>query len=140
MKKFLIVALLALFVTTAATAQDKGVQFTSGSFKSLLTKAKEANRYLFMDLYTTWCGPCKYMSGTVFPQPSVGRYFNETFINAKFDAERGEGIALKSKYKVTAYPTFLIIDSTGKEVGRIVGSADADEFVNSVRKVVAGIQ
>ena len=140
MKKLMMMALLALFATTTLSAQNKGVDFAQGTFKELLEKAGQANKYLFVDVYATWCGPCKYMSGRVFTQEKVGDYFNKTFVNAKFDAERGEGMTIARKYRVEAYPTFLILNAEGKEVGRIVGGDDADAFIKKVQEVVANIR
>ncbi len=136
----MMMALLALFATTTLSAQNKGVDFQQGTFKELLAKAGDENKYLFVDVYATWCGPCKYMSGRVFTQEKVGDYFNKTFVNAKFDAERGEGIEIARKYKVQGYPTFLILNAEGKELGRIVGGDDADAFIQKVQEVVSKIQ
>ena len=57
-----------------------------------------------------------------------------------FDAEKGEGVDVAKRYSVKAYPTFLILDSDGEEVGRIVGGADADRFIEEVRKVLENIE
>ena len=59
---------------------------------------------------------------------------------AKFDAERGEGIDIARKYRVEGYPTFLILNAEGKEVGRIVGGDDAAAFIKKVDGVLANIQ
>lgn len=76
------------------------------------------------------------MAAKIFPQEKMGTYFNKNFVVAKFDAERGEGLTVAKKYNVRAYPTFLILDSTGKEMGRIVGGADPDDFIAKVQEVV----
>ena len=75
-----------------------------------------------------------------FPSNKVGEFFNKTFVNAKFNAEKGEGVDVAKRYSVKAYPTFLILDSDGEEVGRIVGGADADRFIEEVRKVLENIE
>ena len=51
-----------------------------------------------------------------------------------------EGVDVAKRYSVKAYPTFLILDSDGEEVGRIVGGADADRFIEEVRKVLENIE
>ncbi len=140
MKKIILGAMLMLFAVGSLSAQDKGVKFETGTLKEMLAKASSSGKYLFVDVYTTWCGPCKYMTGRVFPQEAVGTYFNQTFVNTKFDAEAGEGIEVAKKYGVSAYPTFLILDATGKEVGRIVGGDEPGPFVQKVKGVVAKIQ
>lgn len=139
MKKIVILAMLMLFAGTALMAQDKGVVFQSGTLNELLAKAAKEKKLVFVDVYATWCGPCKLMASKVFPQPQAGAYFNANFINAKFDAENGEGIDVAKKYKVTAYPTFLLLNSSGEEVGRIVGGAGTDEFIKKVKEAVANI-
>ena len=137
-----IIACLSLLWAVSAFAQDttaKGTVFTQGTLKELLAQAGKQEKYLFVDVYAGWCGPCRYMATKIFPQPKVGDYFNKTFVNAKFDAEKGEGIAVARKYDVRSYPTFLILDEKGEEVGRVVGAADADRFIATVQKVVAAI-
>ena len=150
MKKWIAMTVLALF-SVAAFAQNntketapaakeiKGTMFEKGTLKELLAKAAKEKKYLFVDVYATWCGPCKAMATQVFPQEKVGNYFNKTFVNAKFDAEKGEGIDVAKKYGVRAYPTFLILDKDGTEVGRIVGGADGDMFIEKVQEALDNI-
>ena len=112
MKKLLMVALFALMGATVLKAQNNGVKFIEEkSLSDVLAQAGKANKYAFVDVYATWCGPCKYMTSQVFPQAAAGDYFNKTFVNAKYDAEKGEGVTVAKTYRVTAYPTFLILNS-----------------------------
>lgn len=135
MKKLLIL-LSFLLVGGFAFAQSGGVKFQETTMSSLMSQATKANKPIFVDVYATWCGPCKYMASKVFTQDKAGAYFNANFINAKFDAEKGEGIEVAKKYNVTAYPTFLILDAKGNETARIVGGADVDDFINIVKEKV----
>lgn len=57
----------------------------------------------------SWCGPCKMMDRNVFVKKSVGDYYNSTFVNARFDMEKGEGIEIAQKYMVRSYPTYLFL-------------------------------
>lgn len=121
MKKWMTAALLVLFAATAFAQKNQGTVFEKGTLKELLALADEQDKYLFVDVYATWCGPCQIMAKQIFPQQKVGEFFNKTFVNAKFNAEKGEGVDVAKRYSVKAYPTFLILDSDGEEVGRIVG-------------------
>ncbi|OFY44326.1 MAG: hypothetical protein A2X18_01595 [Bacteroidetes bacterium GWF2_40_14] len=139
MKKISIL-FLCLFFTIGLIAQEaKGVIFEHGTFAEALAKAKKNKKgpnIIFMDCYTTWCGPCKQMANVIFPMEHVGKYFNANFVNVKIDMEKGEGIDLAKKYGIRAYPTFLILDSDGNEINRILGSADADSFIEKVKKAL----
>ncbi len=140
MKKIFFLLFTALFCIGQASAQSTGgIEFESGTFTDVLKKASEADKLVFMDCYAVWCGPCKLMAKEVFPQKIVGDYFNKNFINYKLDMEKGEGIDVAKKYDIKAYPTFLILDGNGKELGRIVGGAPAEEFIKKVQKTVEGI-
>ncbi len=109
-----------------------GVKFEEGTFKEALAKAKESKKLLFLDCYTTWCGPCIQMSTQVFTQKVVGDYFNKNFVNIKMDMEAGEGIELAKKYKVTSFPTLLLIDGNGKVVHKIVGGRSAQALISEM--------
>ena len=141
MKKFLMVALFALMGATVLKAQNNGVKFIEDKpLSDVLAQAGKANKYAFVDVYATWCGPCKYMTSQVFPQAAAGDYFNKTFVNAKYDAEKGEGVTVAKTYRVTAYPTFLILNSKGEEVGRLLGGAKTPEdFIARVKAELENI-
>lgn len=51
--------------------------------------------------------------------------------------EKGEGVELKDKFAVKAFPTFLILDSNGNEIGRIVGGGELDEFIGKVKNAMS---
>lgn len=110
------------------------IQFSAGSWSEILELAKKVNKPIFMDCYTVWCGPCKQMAANVFTNPKVAEYFNSTFINVKFDMEKGEGIELKNRYGVSAYPTFLYIDKNGIVLNRLVGSMPAEDFIQKSKE------
>ncbi|MDF1699275.1 MAG: thioredoxin family protein [Saprospiraceae bacterium] len=122
--------LLFLFTLSLGSIHAQGIAFESSDFQSALTKAKAEKKLIFMDAYTTWCGPCKWMSKNVFTDANVGAYFNENFINVKIDMEKGEGIDLAKKYEVSAYPTLLFIDGNGDLKHMSIGSRPADDFVD----------
>lgn len=136
MKNKIIVLVFALFLSVCGQlyAQNKGVNFVEGkTFAEALQMAKASNKLLFVDCYTSWCGPCKMMATKVFTQKKVGDYFNKEFICIKVDMEKGEGPDLHKRFTVRAYPTFLFIDGDGNEVNRIVGGSDADKFLKTVQ-------
>jgi len=111
-----------------ANAGDTGMHFAEGSWASLLARSRQSGQLIFVDANTSWCGPCKQMRKDIFPQKDVARLFNRNFINVDFDMEKGEGIMLRKKYGVKAYPTFLFINGKGEVVHKTVGSTDAAEF------------
>lgn len=139
MKKLI---LILLFIPFLGLAQDKGTHFEHGlSWQQVKEKAKKENKYLLVDCFTTWCGPCKYMSSNIFPQEKVGDFFNKNFVNVKvqFDKTKDDSEEVKSWYadadlinkefKIRAYPTFLIFSPQGELVHRIVGGGEADAFI-----------
>lgn len=112
------------------TAYGQGIQFENSDWKSTVAKAKAANKLIYMDIYTTWCGPCKMMDRNIFPNEEVGKVHNKQFVNFKIDAEKGEGLSLAKKYKVEGYPTNLYIDPKDESVVyRVMGYTEIAEFL-----------
>lgn len=133
--------LLALFVSLAAVncqlSTAQGIEFIHDkSFKDILAMAKAQNKLVFMDCYTSWCGPCKRLSAQVFPDSSVGAFYNSVFVNTKFDMEKGEGVDLAGKYSIRAYPTLLWLDGDGEVKHKIVGGLDVAGLIQNGKKAV----
>ncbi|MES2587951.1 MAG: thioredoxin domain-containing protein [Bacteroidota bacterium] len=126
LKFTVIFCVLSLFIF----AQNQSIQFEKGSFSEILAKAKKENKIIFIDAYTTWCGPCKWMAKNIFTNDKVAAYYNSNFICAKIDMEKGEGVDIAKKYEVHCYPNLLFIDGDGKMVHRSAGaSQEIDSYI-----------
>lgn len=129
MKKLFSLLLLLAACATAATAQ--GIQFHEGDWNSALAKAKSENKAIFVDAYTTWCGPCKMMAKNTFTDAEVGDFFNKNFICVKMDMEKGEGLTMAAEQQVRAYPTYLFFASDGSSLHRSLGYMKPAEFIQA---------
>lgn len=140
--KYLLAALCMLTVSVSRAQENKGIHFDhSTSWQEVKAKAKAENKFIFMDAFTTWCGPCKMMARNIFPLPEVGDFFNASYISLKVqldttandsDSIKGwyaDAHAIMKEYKVMVYPTYLFFSPDGKLVHRAVGSSDAATFV-----------
>lgn len=132
MKNILLIIVIAISSVWELKAQ--GIKFFEGTWEQALAQAKKENKPLFVDAYTVWCGPCKYMSNNVFPVDSVGKFYNENFINVKYDMEKGDGPTFATNYRVTAYPTLLYLNPEGKVLHRIMGGRQPSDFIKEGRK------
>lgn len=121
-----------------ALKQAEGIAFEKGAWKDILNKAKAENKPVFVDCYTSWCGPCKMLAKEVFTDPDVAKVFNEKFVNAKVDMEKGEGPALKEQYGVNAYPTLLFLNGDGELQHCIVGGMPAEELLKQAGLALEG--
>lgn len=126
------------FMPSGAVNEDEaGIEFFHGTFNEALQKAKSENKLVFVDAYTTWCGPCRWMAVNTFTDAAVGEYFNEHFVSLKLDMERGEGPDFARKYRVMAYPTLLFMDGTGQVVKKSMGAKKAAEFLKEGQAAIS---
>lgn len=135
MKKITSIFTFLLFSVLYLQAQENtNIKFFEGTFEEALVTANEENKLLFMDAYTTWCGPCRWMTNNTFTDAAVADFYNKNFINVKMDMERGEGPGLARKYQVMAYPTLLFIGSDGAIVHKKLGALPAEAFLELGQK------
>ncbi|MDP5169295.1 MAG: thioredoxin family protein [Bacteroidia bacterium] len=130
--RLLTVLALLLLILSVASAQT-GVTFYEGSWADALATARQQRKLIFVDAYTTWCGPCKMMNRNTFPDEAVGELFNQNFVNVKLDMEKGEGLTFASRYAVNAYPTMLFINHKGEVVHKILGYRAPKELLKEAR-------
>ena len=121
--------ILLAFLLQNNSVNAQGIEFFHGTWEEALAEAKAKDKVIFIDAYTTWCGPCKMMAKNVFTDIEVGTFFNQNFINVKLDMEKELGLSLKSKLNVRVYPTLLFIDGSENVVHKAVGALPKPEFL-----------
>lgn len=133
MKK-LFLTMMSLMTVAVMWAQGVAFEPEGTTLEQASAKAKAENKLIFLDAYTQWCGPCKMMARTVFPQEAVGNALNPRFVSIKIDMESAYGAPLAKKLQITAYPTFVIFNADAQEIGRFLGGSNAEEFIKRVEE------
>jgi thiol-disulfide isomerase/thioredoxin len=137
MKKMISTIVVSTMLLSAAIGQ--GIEFFHGNWDEAIAEAKKQEKPIFVDAYTTWCGPCKMMSKSVFTNEEVGAFFNENFVSMKIDMEQPEGTKFQKAYPVSAYPTLYFIGSDGKVIKRVVGAKQVEEFIKEGKSALGRV-
>jgi thiol-disulfide isomerase/thioredoxin len=130
---------LGLFIAWGTTINAR---VDEGLFRDLsLDKARQAatdggKKFVVVDFYTVWCGPCKKLDETTWKDQGVRDWLSKESVCVKVDAEKDEKLA--AKYRINAYPTVLLVRPDGTEIDRLVGYRDAKTFLADARDSLAG--
>jgi len=125
----------ALLLCAAAAAAQ--VHFEKGSPSELRRMAREQGKLIFMDVYASWCTPCRTMDRYVFAEREVGDYMNERFVCVKVDADSKEGKEIAGEYKVSKVPTYLVLTPDMRLVGRSSGARSKYEFIDDMKAILS---
>ncbi|MGI9532096.1 thioredoxin family protein [Lutimonas sp.] len=135
--------ILALFLVSLSThAQKKKINWMS--LEEAVAAQAVQPRKIMMDVYTSWCGPCKMLDKNTFQNPDVVEYINANYYAVKFNAEGNKAVNFKDQVfsnpdydpkrsgrnaqhqlatalKITAYPTIVFFNENGDTLLPIPG-------------------
>jgi thioredoxin-related protein len=123
-----IIFAFALLAISVQTSFAEGINFQDLTLEEGLEKARKENKKVFIDVYATWCGPCKYLSKNIFVDEDLGEFMNANFVSLKIDGEKGDGLGLMSDYSLDSYPTMLFLNPEKDLLKKIVGVVGAEEI------------
>ena len=102
------------------------VEITKDNFETL----RNGDLPLVVDLWATWCGPCKAISPLV---SKLAEEYDGKLVVGKCDVEQNEDITME--YAVRNIPTLVFLKD-GQEVARIVGATTKAEIVDKLSKLL----
>lgn len=117
-------------VLLSKTAPADKIVFLENDWNSAVKKASAQKKWIFVDCYATWCGPCKMLKMRTFTNKKVADFFNKNFINISIDMEAGQGPMLAQQWKIQAYPTLIIFDENAKPVLGTMGFMSPDDLMH----------
>ena len=121
MRKFLIpISAVTLILLIYAFSGSKKLGTTDEAnspvrwigFEQAVEKAKKNPKPILIDIYTSWCGPCKMMSYTTFGNEQIAKYLNDNYYCVKFDAETHDTI----KVMLNSRDSVLNVDGKTKKL------------------------
>ena len=99
----------------AAAAEPAHKDWLEQDYEGALKKAKAENKLVLVDIYADWCAQCKELDEKTWPDPAVRAWIakNAVAVRIDTDAQRKD---LQPVFKITGYPTVMLMDAEGKEV------------------------
>jgi thioredoxin-related protein len=134
-------SILVVLLLITATVSAQKINWISMD-DALAAQAKNPKK-IFVDMYTSWCGPCKMLDRDTFSNKDVITFINKNFYAVKFNAEGKDVVnyngqeftnpgynPAKSKRRnsqhqfarhmgVKAYPTMLFLGEDGALINRV---------------------
>src|SRR6266567_2564391 len=125
MKK-IIIALLGCFAVLQLHAAD--LNWLTDLSKAQAT-AKAENKLVMMDFTgSDWCGWCIKLNKEVFSKPEFAEYAKKSLVLVEVDFPRAKEQSetlkkanqnLQKKYSIEGYPTIIVLNGDGKQVGQL---------------------
>jgi len=183
MNKLIIITLSLLFTISCGTAkhtEEDLIETTSGKqltnsikakaeihidnskitwydFETAIDLTHENKKFIFIDIYTDWCGWCKKMDASTFKDTAVIKFMNTHFYAVKMDAETKDAIAYKGnlyeykQYNAKAgyntlavslldsqlsFPSFVVLNKNEIKKGTIVGFKSPSALIKELKGYV----
>jgi thioredoxin-related protein len=121
----ILIFFLSFTILPASFAIDVKINWLT-DFNSAQDQAKDNKRMMVVAFYTSWCLYCKKYDRDVFTDSRIIDLSKE-FVFAKLDAEIQKAATIR--YRPEGYPTIIFSSPSGKEILRIAGYRDADQFL-----------
>ena len=130
----IILVIVAVYALVPSNKKSIGWQHYK---PEIVSSSFSGSKGMIIDFYADWCIPCKELDANTFSDDRVIVLANN-FVALKADMTKSlspEVESLRNKYNIVGVPTVLIIDSKGKEVQRLTGFVNADEFIKMLKDV-----
>jgi protein disulfide-isomerase len=137
---------LALFLGLSSAWADPN---WATNFEKAQTDAKSGHKFLLINFSgSDWCGWCKRLDAEVFSKPAFQHYAKDNLVLMLADFPRAKQLSnevrqqnyqLAERFRIEGFPTIIILNGEGKQVGLlgyIPGGPDA--FISELKKLPKG--
>ena len=121
----LLVCSLCLFDEIGA--QNRSIEFREGNWEQMLKMAKKEKKMIFVDCYTSWCGPCKMLSPVL---EKISEKLGDSLEIVKIDIDKYPELA--NKYEIMSVPTLLFF-LNGELIRRETGFMPEEKIFDLIK-------
>jgi len=130
-------------------AQQSGIKFERDlTWQQIKMKAFKEGKYIFVECFATWCGPCKYMDQNVYSDEKVAKEANYRFICVKVQMDSSiyddsvtrnwyiDAHDIRTEFRISVLPTYLFFSRDGVIVHKAVGIKSSNEFMSMLNDAI----
>jgi thiol:disulfide interchange protein len=129
-----LIAVVLLLCVSSFAAEVAWVK----DYDAALKQAAEQNKFVVLDMSASWCGFCRRMAREVYPDPEFVAFSRSQIFVRLFADTDALGQDLQDKYRVRGFPTILVLNSKGQEVGRLEGARDKATLIRELTQLTHG--
>ncbi len=118
-----------------------GIAWYKGSAEAALKAASASNKPVLLYWGAQWCPPCKQLKSAVFSRPDFIEK-SKLFVAVYLDGDLPDAQKWGDVFRVSGYPTVVVLKPDGSEITRIAGNMDLslyarvlDDALGDVRPV-----
>jgi len=123
----------------AAPHASDETPWIKGDVEAAFAAARAQNKPVFLYWGAEWCPPCHQLKATVFSRPDFiekSKLFIPVYLDGDLDGAQKWG----EQFKVTGYPTLVVLDADRREVMRIAGGMDLALYANVLDQALGNLQ
>jgi protein disulfide-isomerase len=118
--------------STAAAADSsrpKHIAWFEGDVTAALAAAAQSKKHVLLYWGAAWCPPCHLLKATVFADP---RFIEKSqlFVPVYLDGDEPGAQKWGEHFRISGYPTMLVLTADQKEIARISGGMDLQQYAN----------
>ena len=98
-----------------------------------IERAQSEGKPVLVNFYADWCVWCKRLESTTLRDAKVAALLSDRVVPVNLDVD-GDGRELSNQYRVDGLPTVLVLDASGREIGRIPGYMPPTGFLEKVEE------
>lgn len=120
-------------------ADAPGIAWFDGNVDAAFATAKAQSKPVLLYWGAVWCPPCQQLKSTVFSRPD---FIEKTklFVPVYLDGDEPGAQQAGERFRVTAYPTMVVLDAAGNEIQRLAGTMDLAQFASLLDTVLGDVQ
>lgn len=146
--KFFTASLALILLSSLPLRAEKATSVQWTPFTEGIKNATTKGKYVFVDLYTDWCGYCKQLDAVTFKASPVIAELGKNFVSIKLNAESDAPLIWKgqkttareltTQWRVDGFPTMLFLNSKGEIIGSFSSYAEPDLMVKLLTYISSG--
>lgn len=107
------------------------------TLEDAFSQSRKTGKPIFFNCFADWAIPCHGMNKEVFSNKEFCDYMDKNFVCLFMDLSKRENESIAKKYEVKSFAHYLVLDSDGNVVLRIVGGMRLPDFQYAVARALS---
>lgn len=102
------------------------------TLEDALHVAENENKNVLVNISAIWCPTCRKLDKEIFSSDQVKTALAEAYVFTRIEYESTQGKNFMQKYKVSGFPTLIVLDAQGNKLRQLKLTFKPGEFISQL--------